>query len=272
MLIDATYFRGNINIPNTNDAAVLQRLNWFIENYEEELLKDVLGIDLYNEFIEGLLEDPVDTLWTDLLYGAQYVGIDGRAYEWMGLVHDPGGVLSVGLQGKRTVIVGRGEPYDPVANSSTTTIPPEMVGKQFMFSQRSIGFLDTDEYTTSGSTLTLSGGRAFSAGDRYYYIPISLSITSGIGTVKRSLIANYIYYWWMRDQATQSSGVGEVVTKTENSARASGDAKAVVAYNDMCYQLWRMWDFLEVNKLFYSAYVPDFWTRNKYRTINTVNI
>ena len=270
MLIDSTYFRGRLNIPNTDKAATLERLNWFIEDEEQRLLKDVLGLGLYNAFIAGLLEDPVDTLWIDLLHGATYV-VNGTSHHWEGLVQDPGSVLSAGLAGKRTVVVGRGQLFDPLANATSTTVPAEMVGKQFLFQQRAFGFLDSDEYTVTGSTLTLTGGRTFSLNDRYYYIPLGISLASGTGAVKRSLIANYVYYQWLRDQATQSSGIGEVITKTENSKRTDPRQKMCAAYNEMVEQLWCMWHYLDANKTAY-AYTPNHWTRNKYRTINTMNL
>ncbi len=271
MLIDATYFRGNINIPGT-DPATLQRLAWFIEVHEERFLKSILGLSLYNAFTEGLLEDPVDQVWSDLLYGKQFVAVNGRLYEWKGLIQSPGSILSAGLTGKRTVIVGRGQLYDPAANATSVTIPPEMVGQQFILNQRGFGFLDTDEFTVTGSTLTLTGGRTFSLNDRYYYIPLGITLTSGTGTAKRSMIANYVYYQWTRDQATQTSQVGEVKTKTENASRTDFRQKQSDAWNDMAFQLWQMWEYLDGNKVAYPSYQADYWTRNQYRTINPLNI
>lgn len=49
----------------------------------------------------------------------------------------------------------------------------------------------------------------------------------------RSIIANYVYYWWIRNQETQNTGIGVVATKAENSKRVSGTSKAVRAMSDL---------------------------------------
>lgn len=58
-----------------------------------------------------------------------------------------------------------------------------------------------------------------------------------------SPIANFIYYWWCRDNDTQSTTLGETDTKTDNSTSRSANAKAVRAYNvaaNECRKLWTM--------------------------------
>lgn len=66
MLIDASYFVGEIDIPNTDQDAVSQKVNWMIRKYEPELLKTILGLDLYTAFAEGIKANPVDQKWTDI--------------------------------------------------------------------------------------------------------------------------------------------------------------------------------------------------------------
>lgn len=38
----------------------------FIDKYEKKFLKELLGTELYEEFVAGLLVQPIDVKWTDL--------------------------------------------------------------------------------------------------------------------------------------------------------------------------------------------------------------
>lgn len=71
MLIDHTYFVGEILIPNlTGDNPVVsgnvEEINRFIKKYEKEYLLHVLGEDLYKVFIAGMAVEPIEAKWTDL--------------------------------------------------------------------------------------------------------------------------------------------------------------------------------------------------------------
>lgn len=56
----------------------------FIDDEEEKILKKILGIGLYNDFIAGLEDDYPDEKWTRIRDGATYEYI-GITYEWAGL-------------------------------------------------------------------------------------------------------------------------------------------------------------------------------------------
>lgn len=49
----------------------------------------------------------------------------------------------------------------------------------------------------------------------------------------KQIIANYVYFWYMRDQATQTVGMGEAKPKGENATMVSGTDKSVRAWNEM---------------------------------------
>jgi len=49
----------------------------------------------------------------------------------------------------------------------------------------------------------------------------------------RSIITNYVYYWWIRNQETKNTGIGVVSTKSENAVKVSGAAKAVRAMSEL---------------------------------------
>jgi hypothetical protein len=62
-----------------------------------------------------------------------------------------------------------------------------------------------------------------------------------------SMIANYVYYYWMRNEVSQTTGIGEVITKSENSTRISPSAKMTRAWNEMVNQVWGAVSFLDTN-------------------------
>jgi len=67
-LIDATYFIGEINVPNTDTPAVQENINFFIKKYEAKFLKTLLGVSVYASFIAEMAK-PVDEqaqIWKDL--------------------------------------------------------------------------------------------------------------------------------------------------------------------------------------------------------------
>ena len=70
-LIDVTDFEDlPYKIPNQEET---KEFVTFIEAKEEELLKEILGIDLYNEFIEALADSgELADKWANLRDGAEY--------------------------------------------------------------------------------------------------------------------------------------------------------------------------------------------------------
>lgn len=53
------------------------------------------------------------------------------------------------------------------------------------------------------------------------------------GTDLKQIIANYVYFWYIRNQATQTVGVGEVKPSTDNAILTSATDKTVRAWNEM---------------------------------------
>jgi hypothetical protein len=274
MLINASYFVGELNIPKVSNTDVSEKLAWFINKYESELLTNLLGYSLYKAFMEGIVVDPMDSKWSDLLYGAEY-NYNGYTKYWKGIIQLPlGSSPSISNGGTQSVVVGRGHTYDPVANASTITIPPAFVGKNFTLSQRGVGQLRTDEFTVAGNTLTLTGS-TFLSGDTYFYNASYSMEIAGIGEQPaKSMIANYVYYYWQRNEASQSSGLGEVATKTENSDRVSPDAKMVAAWNELSGWVAELICYLDATSLIYTDwnYIYRYDRLNDFRPINTLGI
>lgn len=274
MLIDRTYFVGDLNIPNTNTTAIGELVDWFIEKYEEKFLQGVLGYSLYKAFKAGMQEDPVPQKWTDLIEGVEYTDISGKLRFWNGLVSQPPSVLiALDAINTITVIVGRGEQYDPVAGQNTTTIPAVLVGKDFIVEQRGVGQLRDDEYSIVGNILTLTSGN-FAVNDTYFYKSATLAINTSTGTSKQSPIAGYVYYWFIRNNHSQTATMGEVKSKNENAVSYNPGLKITRAWNEMSRQVCELKDFLDSKTDDYPEWEDqDVWTMLRhFKTINEFNI
>ena len=73
-LIDQTYFHSSINIPNIDNIAVSENVMMFIDEYETELLLDLLGLNLYQTY----LANPLIQRFVDLTNGALYITKSGE--------------------------------------------------------------------------------------------------------------------------------------------------------------------------------------------------
>ena len=94
-IIDASYFeKGILYIPNNKDVNVSPEgsptnqsdLDFFITQYERELLLNALGIVLYDELQIALTDiDNSEQKWQDLVNGKTYTNSQGVAKRWDGL-------------------------------------------------------------------------------------------------------------------------------------------------------------------------------------------
>jgi hypothetical protein len=274
MLIDRTYFVGELSIPNTSTPAIGSLVDLFIEKYEEKFLQSVLGYSLYKAFKAGLLVVPVAQQWTDLIEGVEYTDLNNQVRLWKGLVSQPPSVLNA-LDALNTIAVqvGAGGTYDPVAGSNSATIPAVLVGKDFIIEQRGVGQLVAGEYSIVGNVLTLTSG-VFAINDIYLYKSATLAINTSTGTNKSSPIANYVYYWYMRNNHTQTASTGETKGKHENADYASVSTKLVRAWNEMSECICELVDYLDAKKDVYTEWADqDTWrVKRWFRRINEFNI
>lgn len=274
MLIDRTYFVGELSIPNTSTAAIGSLVDLFIEKYEEKFLQSVLGYSLYKAFKAGLLVVPVAQQWTDLIEGVEYTDLNNQVRFWKGLVSQPPSVLNA-LDALNTIAVqvGAGDTYDPIAGVNSVTIPAALVGKDFIIEQRGVGQLVAGEYSIVGNVLTLTTG-VFAINDIYLYKSATLAINTSTGTNKSSPIANYVYYWYMRNNHTQTASTGETKGKHENADYANVSTKLVRAWNEMSECICELVDYLDARKDVYTEWADqDTWrVKGWFRRINEFNI
>jgi hypothetical protein len=264
MLIDRTYFEGDILIANANANTIPNPVgslvDWFIQKYEPEFLEKALGLSLYEALKTGYSQPTPDQKWIDLVQGTIYTDCWGKQKRWRGLITQPASVLDAfDVLGRRDIVVGRGNLYDPLPGSPTTTIPPEFVGKQFVFSERAFGDLKPIiEYTVSGNVLTLVTG-VFSVDDTYWYKAAQLAINTSTGASKQSPIANYVYYWYQRNLYTQTSTMSEVKTQTENALMVDPFQKVATAWSTMNKWYLEMVEFLDTRGTIYTEWDHSQW-------------
>lgn len=72
-------------------------------------------------------------------------------------------------------------------------------------------------------------------------------------------IANYIYYYWMRNDESQSLGVGNAKTKNTNAELYSAKDKVSRAWHEMNCNAWKTVKFLKDNPDTYPEYVVPVW-------------
>lgn len=250
-LIDQTYFQGDLTIAGLDRPSVIERLNLFIEKYEDQFLRDLFGYSMYKALLDGLSEPSVDQRWLDILQGTEYE-YSGRTRQWRGLVMlAPAQSLTVLPASDQTLIVGRGQLYDPVAGQMTMTLPPDFVGVYFRIERRGTGRLSSDEYSVVGNLLTLIGMPTWNTNETIF-LEKNASLSLGdAGAAPLSPIANYVYWYYQKDITTQTVGLGQVQSKGENSVVVSPVAKMVRAWNEMFEWLTELRRFLDQN---YSTY------------------
>lgn len=185
-LIDRAYFVGELNIPNTSQAAISSAVDLFIEKYEDKFLREVLGYTLNKSFQAGLLQPVIESKWSDLRDGVEYTNLSGKTVFWRGLI----------------------------------------------------------------------------------------DAVSGVASFDVSPIANYVYYWYIRNNHTQTATTGETKAANENSSMASPALKLVRAWNEMSAWICELVDYLDAKKDDYSEWADHdvYCMRRKFRPINEFNI
>jgi hypothetical protein len=81
----ASFFYGNLQVAQLQQKSVADSLQWFIDTYEPEFLQYLLGLQLYEAFIAGIEEDPIDSKWLFLRDGGNFTGWNGYPKKWVGL-------------------------------------------------------------------------------------------------------------------------------------------------------------------------------------------
>jgi hypothetical protein len=276
MLIDKSYFVGDLNIPNTGDLPVSERLTWFIQKYEPEFLLKLLGYPLYKVFIAGLAVTPPatpDQRFIDILYGKEYTDPNGLLCKWQGLIitDNPTLNLAGGYVYRKSEYITIGVTPGTIVGTTTQTFngangSSDWRGWVPVITR--IGVMKPDvDYSWNKDTGVLT---LLKAGDQfgnqeYFFVQFELrnsDVTTPDFTTNQSPIAQYVYYWYTRIGITQTTGAGEVITNAENATNVSSRRKMATIWNQMHFWCVDFLNFIDAMNQQNPAAYPE-WQWNQ---------
>lgn len=83
-IVNQSFFINELNLPNTGNEKVLDKLQSAIDRYEPEFLRKVMGGVLYTEFAVT----PRSQRMAEILSGVNYYDVNGVLQNYKGLVYD----------------------------------------------------------------------------------------------------------------------------------------------------------------------------------------
>lgn len=259
MIIDLSYFKGDLLLPQISTAAVAEAYNRAIGTYEPEYLTKALGYQLGQDFLAGIQLDPVPIKWQNLLVGATFTNPNtSRTQKWIGFASVQGG-YQFSQTAELTFIVGTTAGLVAGQTSFTTA---RLLNRAYWIERRGFGYMipGTDvAISNTGQTWDL-----LMAGDEFqpaeiFVIHFTGNITpSTTSSINLSPIANYVY-WKIREYGTTlTTPTGEVVADNENSSVITPGRKMCSSWNNMVSYNYTLWMFLWVNKTTYGLSESDF--------------
>lgn len=271
MLIDKSYFVGDLDIPNTGDLPVSERVTWFIQKYEPMFLEKLLGYHLYKPFIAGLSVTPPavpEQRFIDILYGKEYTDISGIPRKWKGLIVTDSPTLNLagGYVYRKAEYVTIGVTGGTTSGVSTLTFDgangsADWRGWVPIITRAGVmqPGIDYSWNKDTGVLALLKPGDIF-GNLEYFFVQFELrnsDVTAPGFTTNQSVIGQYIYYWYTRDAATQNAGIGQVITNAENATNVSPRRKLATIWNAMHYWCVDFLNFMEAMRLQSPAPYPE---------------
>jgi len=107
--------------------------------------------------------------------------------------------------------------------------------------QKYIDIRDGKEYTNRAGILTKWKGLKFTDGQ-----------------TKKSMIANYVYWHYMENEMTVTTGTGEKIPQNQNAINASAMIKMVSAWNEMVDWIHELIEFLLTNITEYPEFTNQY--------------
>lgn len=275
MFIDETYFKEELLIPNTDQNAILERLQGFIKKYEPLFLQKLMGYPLYKAFVAGInvaLPATPDTRYLDILYGTEYIGNDGLLQKWKGLIVTDSPIynLSGGLVYRKPEYITAGVTAGFPAGGTTVNFP-DWIG--WTPSITRVGFMkpgiDYSWDSASGDLVLLKVGDKFN-NDEDFKIEFELR-TDATPVIdfgeKESIITNYVYYWYYRAVATQSTGIGEMKFNPDGAMLDNPNQKMASAWNELSQRTCEFVEFMDLKNANTPQVYPEFQFTHRYQAL-----
>lgn len=275
--IDASYFVAELSIPNSGELPVSERITWFIEKYEPLFLQRLLGYPLYKAFVAGMnvsLPATPAQRFLDLLYGKEYTDIQGYIQQWRGIIVTDSPVFNISgnLVYKKPVYLTAGVTLGLTPGTNTATFDgtggkDDWRGWVPVITRAAVmkPGVDYSWDKDTGILLLLRAGDKFGPLEDFF-AEFELR-TDGLPAISlsanESLIANFVYYWYYRSAATQSTGIGEVQASAENSVNVSPRQKMLSAWNEMHQWVKEFTAFMESTQFADPTIYPEWTNINK---------
>lgn len=98
--------------------------------------------------------------------------------------------------------------------------------------------------------------------------------TSAPFTIKKSMIANLVYWYWQKENSTQTVSLGEAAPNAENATIVSPKPKMIAAWNQMVDWICDLQYFLDSNISVYPEWQNryNFFQMRNYRKQNPFDI
>ena len=246
MLINSSYFTGDLNIPNAMSPDVASSLNALISKREKEYLTRLLGYELYTALMVGIVQPTISQRFKDILIGQEYTGYNGQTHRWEGLIASSVDNTQTSLSVVKEIFFTVGTTGAPL-DGSNTYVNTALANRIYTVSQRGLGMFecllpDNSNLATAEIVCNPTGGftflkgYTFSGSDKYLITlanPIITTIDQSVALAPSSPIADYCYYYWLAQKHTLTSGIGQVKAKGQNSVVVTEKYKACAAWNSM---------------------------------------
>jgi len=264
-LIDISFFFGELNIAQKTESA--GSLGIFIDEMEPRLLTDLLGYELYKAYTTGIAAGSPEAKWLALRDGKEFTNRAGHLTYWPGLRFTKSGSSITPITEIVKFLdpiqfkIGDGGTLTPVAGTIryTNTLLDNVPKDRIEIFRNEYGVLFPDLHYTKVTTddfFELIAPDQFGPEEEF---TVKITVEENAATtisagVKKSLIANYVYWHWMADQSTVTTGTGEKASAAANAVDVSPARKMVRAWNQMVKWNCELVEFLLSNPTDYPEF------------------
>lgn len=264
MLIDTSYFTGPLTIAQLGQKAVEDSLNTFINRFEPTIMEAALGYDFYQAFLAGLdvtSDEFIEQRWLDLLNGVAFVNIDSIKKKFSGFAGGENTQSIIAVQRDDLFIYAGVTPGFPVSGYTYTNNDLKNWNFELeLFGAGTFQPVVEWNYNPNGGFILTDTSYQTQPGERWvlhFTGKKTVVVPSGSQNLL-SPLANFIYYEYMKDLASQNTGIGLVKSKGENSVSANVVRKPVDAFNDGVRQIRLFWELMQADQQKTVKVYPEF--------------
>jgi hypothetical protein len=286
-LINSSYFKGYKTIPNLNRIEEQTELCALINLHEPELLKALLGYELFTLFMAAITSPNPEQRYLDILFGKEFTRRDGLKDRWKGLitVTDPAATIYTTVSADNDIVftvgIGTGNPVQ----NDTSYVNSDLAGKTYKVFLQYVGWLeilksDNSNSATAEIRIDSTGGfswlngNSFSGGTKYF-ISLESSVLDisnvPVAPMQDSPIADYVFFYWLKKTYSQVTSSGTVKTTPQNALPVSPRWNAVQSWNKMVDECCLLWEMLVVDPGAYPEYEIYAYNREVVTLLTKIN-